>query len=128
MKGGRLMFRQKDKFQKRNKRKEKRKRKILYSCALAGIAVVCIGAFSLSYGWIKNSLAGENTAQEEMKEKLKEAGIKEKLIVEAGNQMPKASEFFENGIEEASFVKTLTEKELKELGEHVVIISYHGEE
>ena len=73
MKGGRLMFRQKDKFQKRNKRKEKRKRKILYSCALAGIAVVCIGAFSLSYGWIKNSLAGENTAQEEMKEKLKEA-------------------------------------------------------
>ena len=117
MKGGRLMFRQKDKFQK-----------ILYSCALAGIAVVCIGAFSLSYGWIKNSLAGENTAQEEMKEKLKEAGIKEKLIVEAGNQMPKASEFFENGIEEASFVKTLTEKELKELGEHVVIISYHGEE
>ena len=109
------MFRQKDKFQKRNKRKEKRKRKILYSCALAGIAVVCIGAFSLSYGWIKNSLAGENTAQEEMKEKLKEAGIKEKLIVEAGNQMPKASEFFENGIEEASFVN-IDRKGIKRAG------------
>lgn len=125
-------------FQRRSKKKAARRKKLAYSFALAGIAAVGIGAFSLSYGFIKNSSAEEPKIQEEIqgtstltqkqREELKKIGMKEKLVIEAGSQMPKALEFFENAAEGAEIIAGLTETQLKEIGEYPVTISFNGKE